>query len=204
MQIGTLIRKTIRKQGRTQQWIAEQLGLDHKTFSGKLTRNSITGDELLKIAELLDINLEDLKKQLSLPKKPMNGIIQFRRKDDNIVLEDACVIEESAWLNVKEKMIRLAAQYTESGAVDILNEIERVQINFNNYDGYYEKYGLDIPYSFLIGFKANGIDNDKVIMNISQDDFSKYRSIWRLDILPEGNMQKLEFYEVVYDKEFAY
>ena len=202
MRIGTLIRKTIRQQGRTQQWIAEQLGLDRKTFSGKLTRNSITSDELLKIAELLEINLEDLKKQLSSTRKPpINDINLFKRKDDIIVLEEACVIEESPWLNVKEKMIRLAAQHTDSGAVDILNEMERVQVNFHNYDGYYEKYGQDIPYSFIIGFRADGIDNDNIILNLNQDEFSKYRSIWRLDILPEGNMQKLEFYEVVYNKE---
>ena len=201
MQMGTVIRKTIRKQGKTQQWIAEQLGMDHKTFSGKLSRNSITDDELLKIAALLDVNLEDMNKQLSSPKKPITNINMFRKKDDVVVSEEACVIEESAWLNVKEKMIRLAVQYTENGEVEILEQMDRIQINFNNYDGYYEKYGTDLLYSFLIGFKANGIDNDKIIQNISQDDFEIYRSIWRLDILPEGNLQKLEFYEVVFDNK---
>lgn len=61
MNIGKYILKVLDEQGRSQTWLAEQMNINVKTFSGKLKRDFITGDELLKIAKLLNINLEELK-----------------------------------------------------------------------------------------------------------------------------------------------
>jgi len=64
MDIGEYIQKVLDEQGRSQIWLADKLGIHDKTFSGKLKRNSITGEELLKIAKFLGINLDDLKEEL--------------------------------------------------------------------------------------------------------------------------------------------
>jgi len=64
MDIGEYIQKVLDEQGRSQIWLADKLGINDKTFSGKLKRNSITGEELLRTSKLLGINLEDLKEKI--------------------------------------------------------------------------------------------------------------------------------------------
>jgi len=64
MNTGQYILSVLKDQGRSQVWLADKLGVHEKTFSNKLRRNSITGDELLKIAKLLSINLEKLKNNI--------------------------------------------------------------------------------------------------------------------------------------------
>lgn len=64
MDIGEYIQQVLKEQGRSQVWLADKIGIHDKTFSGKLKRNSITGEELLKIAKVLGINLEELKGEI--------------------------------------------------------------------------------------------------------------------------------------------
>jgi len=64
MNTGQYILSVLKDQGRSQVWLADKLGVHEKTFSNKLRRNSITGDELLKIAKLLSIDLEKLKNEV--------------------------------------------------------------------------------------------------------------------------------------------
>lgn len=64
MKIGEYILSILKDQGRSQVWLADKLGINDKTFSNKLRRNSIEGVELLMIAYWLDIDLEDLKKKV--------------------------------------------------------------------------------------------------------------------------------------------
>jgi len=64
MNIGEYILLVLKDQGRSQVWLADKLDIHEKTFSNKLRRNSITGDELLKIAKLLNIDLEKLKNDI--------------------------------------------------------------------------------------------------------------------------------------------
>jgi len=64
MNTGQHILSVLKDQGRSQVWLADKLGIHEKTFSNKLRRNSITGDELLQIAKLLNINLEELKEKI--------------------------------------------------------------------------------------------------------------------------------------------
>ena len=64
MNTGQYILSVLKDQGRSQVWLADKLRVHEKTFSNKLRRNSITGDELLKIAKLLNIDLEKLKNDI--------------------------------------------------------------------------------------------------------------------------------------------
>jgi hypothetical protein len=64
MDLGKHIMILLDEQGRSQTWLADKLNINVKTFSGKLKRNSITGEELLLIAKVLNINLEDLKSKI--------------------------------------------------------------------------------------------------------------------------------------------
>ena len=64
MDIGEYIQQVLKGQGRSQVWLADKIGIHDKTFSGKLKRNSITGEELLKIGKILGINLEELKEEI--------------------------------------------------------------------------------------------------------------------------------------------
>ncbi|MDR7870719.1 MAG: hypothetical protein RIN55_07680 [Tissierellaceae bacterium] len=66
--LGEYIKKCIKEEGKTSIWVADKLGINYKTFVGKLNRDSITAEELLKISVLLDINLENLKRDLNYSK----------------------------------------------------------------------------------------------------------------------------------------
>lgn len=72
MDIGKHIQKVLDEQGRSQIWLADKLGIHDKTFSGKLKRNSITGEELLRVAKLLNIDLEELKEEVQMEEKVYN------------------------------------------------------------------------------------------------------------------------------------
>ena len=69
MDIGEYIQKVLDEQGRSQVWLAKMLKINDKTFSGKLKRSSITGEELLRIAKLLGIDLEVMKEEVGYDKR---------------------------------------------------------------------------------------------------------------------------------------
>lgn len=64
MSIGEYIKKFIKENGYTPVWVAEKLEMNYKTFMGKLNRNSLTADELLKVSTLIEMNLEEVKNEL--------------------------------------------------------------------------------------------------------------------------------------------
>lgn len=51
----------LKKQDRTRGWLANKTGINPKSLVYKLNNNSITADELLVIAKILNIDLEELK-----------------------------------------------------------------------------------------------------------------------------------------------
>lgn len=63
--IGDYIKFCIKEDGRTIKGISEKLNINYKTFTGKLKRDSLSADELFKICGLLDINLNQMKKDLN-------------------------------------------------------------------------------------------------------------------------------------------
>lgn len=61
MNIGKKIKEVLESQGRAAAWLADKIEINEITLRGKLNRNSISADDLLKISIILDINLEELK-----------------------------------------------------------------------------------------------------------------------------------------------
>lgn len=62
--LGEYITQVIEQQGRTKVWVAEKSDINYKTFVDKLTRDTITGKELLRVSKVLNINLEELKSKV--------------------------------------------------------------------------------------------------------------------------------------------
>lgn len=64
MNVSDYLQEHLKENGITKQWLAEQLGINYKTFVGKLNRNSISADELIDISHYINLNLEDLKHEI--------------------------------------------------------------------------------------------------------------------------------------------
>lgn len=64
MDIGKYIDNMIKEKGIKCNWVAEQVGINPKTFYWKLYNNSIKAEELVKIAAVLDLDLNSLKESL--------------------------------------------------------------------------------------------------------------------------------------------
>ncbi len=58
------ITETIQQQGRTKTWVAEQSRINYKTFVDKLSRNTLKGEDLLRIGRVLGIDLNELKNKI--------------------------------------------------------------------------------------------------------------------------------------------
>ncbi|MBO7490497.1 MAG: XRE family transcriptional regulator [Bacteroidales bacterium] len=52
--IGNLIRDELRRQGRTNQWLADQLDIDRRTLQRFYNKSSIDSQLLLRISKILD------------------------------------------------------------------------------------------------------------------------------------------------------
>jgi hypothetical protein len=63
MNLGAYFKDLIKAQGRTYTWVADQIKMNEKTFIGKLNRDSITGEDLLRLAIVLGIDLNELKEE---------------------------------------------------------------------------------------------------------------------------------------------
>jgi hypothetical protein len=63
MNLGKYIEQLLEKQGRTKQWTANQLNMNYKTFFYRLKNDSLHAHDLLVIAKLLGIDLNELKEQ---------------------------------------------------------------------------------------------------------------------------------------------
>ena len=57
IKIRDIINDYIKMRGRTRIEIADMIGIDYKTFSGHLNRNAFKAEELLKLASVLEIDL---------------------------------------------------------------------------------------------------------------------------------------------------
>lgn len=61
MTIAEMIAREIDKQGRTNKWVAEQVGIKEVTFSLKVKKDRFTAAELVRIGILLDLDLNIFK-----------------------------------------------------------------------------------------------------------------------------------------------
>lgn len=83
MRFGDFFKDKLNEQGRSIRWLAMQLDMDEKTLAGKLNRNSIPGNELLTIARVLNINLDEIKqfihiKSFIIPESKLMEVIQTK------------------------------------------------------------------------------------------------------------------------------
>lgn len=63
MKIGEFIKEIAKEDGKTLAWIAQKMGINYKTFSGKLNRGTLSADDLLKLCALLGISADKLKEK---------------------------------------------------------------------------------------------------------------------------------------------
>ena len=52
--IGNLIRDELHRQGKTNQWLADQLSIDRSTLQRLFNKNSIDTHQLLRISKILE------------------------------------------------------------------------------------------------------------------------------------------------------
>ena len=106
------------------------------------------------------------------------------------------------WANIKDKLIRLVAKYTDNYAADIVYDIESVQIYLDECGGRRPK-----NMSWLFGFRENGVDGfDYIKCHFDNQDFHSYRSIWRLDAIveePPCDSIRLVLYKVNYEPDIG-
>lgn len=64
MNIGEYVSKLIDDQGREKKWVAEKIGVQYRTFLYRLERNGLLAEDLLKLSEVLGIDLNKLKESV--------------------------------------------------------------------------------------------------------------------------------------------
>ncbi len=66
MNIGQYIKNNLKSEGRSIRWLSKQLNINEYTLNGKINRNSITAEELLKIGKILDWDLNKLRDEIEV------------------------------------------------------------------------------------------------------------------------------------------
>lgn len=97
------------------------------------------------------------------------------------------------WCDIKDKLIRLTAKYTDRYASDIIIDIIGIEEFINNIDRENEK-------SWLFGFRASGVDHFTFVSSKDKKELkSEYRSIWKLDFNIIDNYKvQTSLYQVEY------
>ncbi|KMT22317.1 hypothetical protein [Clostridium cylindrosporum] len=65
MNIGQLIDDELTKQGRIKKKIADKVGINPRSFISKTKNDTFSAEELLKLAVVLDIDLNSLKNKIA-------------------------------------------------------------------------------------------------------------------------------------------
>lgn len=138
MNICEYIKKCIKEEGRTSLWISEKLNVNYKTFVGRLNKNKLSADDLLKISVLLDIDLEEVKNELDYNNLLMNLrkfiYIPINCDKESLLSEDKIPVVEMELRNKEQK---------DTGVlVNILND------EFNNFEDI-KKYKDIKIYAFI-------------------------------------------------------
>lgn len=108
MEIGRIIETQLDQLGKNQVWLAEKLGWNFKTLNGKINRNSFTWDELLKVAHVLNIDLNELKSKISEDDDFVKQEIihLFRQLENKMVTIDLKTIHFSGLISIDELTIQ--------------------------------------------------------------------------------------------------
>lgn len=96
MNISKYISDLIKSQGREKKWVAEQIGVNYRTFLYRLDKDTLLAKDILFLSKLLDIDLNKLKGDIYMIR--CNGCNVVFDKDDLYQIEekyfcDCCVGE---------------------------------------------------------------------------------------------------------------
>ena len=62
LNIGKITTNLIQEQGRTKVWVADKIGVNYKTFVDKLKNDRFDAKELIRLSEVIGLDLEKLKR----------------------------------------------------------------------------------------------------------------------------------------------
>lgn len=78
------------------------------------------------------------------------------------------------WSDIQDRLIRLAAKYTDFYASDVLISINHIQQQIDS--------GEFSPV-YMFGFRESGVDHMEYVLNVNEDAINhEYRAIWRLTV----------------------
>jgi lambda repressor-like predicted transcriptional regulator len=63
MKLSEIINQELENQERGIPWLSDKTGIKYKTLYDKLKNNTVKGEELLRIAKVLNIDLNKLKEE---------------------------------------------------------------------------------------------------------------------------------------------
>ena len=134
--------------------------------------------------------------------------LPHKRKESKMTIQRGTTISETGYTfinrdgktevnintsSIYTTLIQEAGRWCESYASDIIYDIEHINRILKNLDGLseYENYSKeDGSITLRIGFRENGVDDDKAISHEFEDPYRKYyyyRAIWKLVIAKTDN-----------------
>jgi hypothetical protein len=64
MSLSQRVVAIINNQGRSKKWVAEQCGINYKTFVDRLLNDRLTAYDLIHLSEILDFSLDEFRRNL--------------------------------------------------------------------------------------------------------------------------------------------
>ena len=122
-------------------------------------------------------------------------IEKFKAYDEKVI-ETWGQPKDINYSDIVDKLIRLAAKYTDSYASDVIIDVNIVAKDIDNAGN-----GI-IKGSYLFGFREHGVDHAEYVLNNEERELSsRYRCIWRLDVNRREKYRNdivMRFYRVEY------
>jgi hypothetical protein len=136
-------------------------------------------------------------------------LTKFKKYND---YEKPVTAISSNWSSIQDKLIRLAAKYTDNYASDIIIDIGMIQkfidekyklLEDINAERFRQPVVKEIFNTFyLFGFRESGVDHNSYIENRTPQELkSTYRSIWKMDFIKgeyENGVPVMQLYQVYY------
>lgn len=200
MNLGGNIMQSMQQQGRTKVWLAEQTGINYKTLVDKLKNNRIDGEDLLRIARAMEIDLNALRDGLEKGIAPENAVAvnnipesisgpvrtRMLKVDKSYETVDLAGIKKLE--DLKKQAETLSNKYHELLKVKIIESIKAAILGFRDF---FASRG------FIIGNEGGGIyaayGKSKIILFIpgQEDIYIGAVSLFRLTIESQRTMKYL-------------
>lgn len=155
MELGEYIKTKIKEYGKSIRWTAEKMNINYKTFDGKLNRNTLSAEELLKLCSLLGISAEKLKLALYYDNTFISDYTEAY-----VIAEDIFEMElfEKKHIKTKKVKISVANPSKESKFFDKLYLF--LPSYSNNVDE--NEYELKLIKNIYVEFENNDAFMDKI------------------------------------------